>query len=178
MTVLILARHGETDWNRDGIWQGHGDPPLNGAGRAQARELAGRLANVELAAIYSSDLRRALETATIVAGPREANVVIEPGLREIDAGSWTGLTRAQIDERFPGLAWCPDAEPREAFQLRATATVQRVAASHPAARVLLVTHGGVVRAIHRAATGEPLAYPQNCELWQFGYEGGTFTRLD
>ncbi len=103
MTRLILARHGETDWNRDGIWQGHGDPPLNDLGREQAAGLAERLRDVELDALYSSDLRRALQTAEFVATAKDLDVVALGGLREMDVGSWTGLTLAQIAERFPEM---------------------------------------------------------------------------
>jgi alpha-ribazole phosphatase/probable phosphoglycerate mutase len=70
VTVLILARHGETDWNRDGIWQGHGDPPLNIVGRTQAAALADHLVDVDVDALYSSDLRRALRDRRDLPQPR------------------------------------------------------------------------------------------------------------
>ncbi|HEV8099071.1 MAG TPA: histidine phosphatase family protein, partial [Gaiellaceae bacterium] len=70
MTTILLARHGETEWNRDGRFQGHADPPLNETGRAQAGELAAELADVELAAVYTSSLRRARETAEVVGAAR------------------------------------------------------------------------------------------------------------
>ena len=92
MTTILLARHGETDWNRAGRWQGWADPPLNETGRVQARELAEQLRTIPFDAVYSSDLRRAHETALIVGEPHGVPVVTEPGLREIDVGSWSGLT--------------------------------------------------------------------------------------
>src|SRR6185437_15592133 len=101
MTTLLIARHGETDWNREGRWQGWADPPLNDTGRAQAKQLAGELRDTPFDAVYSSDLRRAFETAEILAAPHDIPVVADPGLREIDVGSWSGLTRAEIDARFP-----------------------------------------------------------------------------
>src|SRR5438876_6692501 len=91
VTTLILARHGETDWNRDGRFQGHADPPLNDRGREQARSLADALADQPIEAIYSSDLRRAHETAQIVAQRQGLEVLVDPDLRERDVGEWSGL---------------------------------------------------------------------------------------
>ena len=101
MTRILLARHGETDWNRLGRWQGHADPPLNEAGLSQAAELAERLAGDGIAAVYSSDLVRASETARVVADRLGLDVVEDARLREIDVGSWSGLTRAEVEQRFP-----------------------------------------------------------------------------
>src|SRR5438876_6792690 len=101
VTTLILARHGETDWNRDGRCQGHADPPLNERGREQALELAELLADEPIEAVYSSDLRRAHETARIVADRKGLDVIVDPQLRERDVGHWSGLTAAEIEERFP-----------------------------------------------------------------------------
>ena len=101
VTTILLARHGETDWNREGRWQGWADAPLNDTGRAQARELAEQLRSTPFDAVYSSDLSRAHETAEIVAAPHGVPVISDAGLREIDVGSWSGLTRAELQERFP-----------------------------------------------------------------------------
>jgi broad specificity phosphatase PhoE len=85
VTTILLARHGETDWNRDGRFQGWADPPLNETGRAQARALAEQLRGTPFDAVYASDLRRAHETAEIVAAPHGVPVLADEGLREIDA---------------------------------------------------------------------------------------------
>ena len=77
--TLLLVRHGETDWNRERRWQGHADPPLNDTGRTQARELARQLADVPLEAVYASDLRRARDTAAVVAEAHRLDVVATPG---------------------------------------------------------------------------------------------------
>ena len=176
MTTLILARHGETDWNRDGIWQGHGDPPLNDLGRQQAMELAARLADVEIDALYSSDLRRAYETAQIVGAAKGLDITAEPDLREIDIGVWSGLTRAQIEERFPDMER-HDGEASDAFDTRAVGVLRRIAGAHDGHQVLVVTHGGVVRALQRHLTGEsPLSVLANCETYAVRYEGSTFTQ--
>jgi broad specificity phosphatase PhoE len=98
VTTLLLARHGETDWNREHRWQGHAGPPLNDTGRRQALALAQRLPVVD--AVYSSDTERAYETAQIVAEPRGLEVRTDARLREVNFGLWEGLTRGEIDERF------------------------------------------------------------------------------
>src|SRR5262249_22318433 len=146
VTTLLLARHGETDWNRDGRWQGWADPPLNETGRSQARALAEQLRTIPFHAGYSGDRRRALGTAGIVAGSHAVTVGADPGLREIDIGSWSGLTRPEIDERFGGEL--VDGESRAAHQERVLAAVERIARAHPGERILIVTHGGTMRALH------------------------------
>src|SRR5918992_5538167 len=100
VTKLLLARHGETDWNSERRRQGLADLSLNEVGRRQAGMLADRLERVPLAAIYASDLRRARETALIVAERHGLGVTTMPELREIDVGSWTGLGQDEVKERF------------------------------------------------------------------------------
>src|SRR5436305_15084177 len=95
---ILLARHGETVSNVEGRWQGQTDSPLTERGLAQARELARALANESLAAIYSSDLGRAYQTAAVVAEPHNLPVTTEPRLRELDVGRWTGRLGAEIRE--------------------------------------------------------------------------------
>jgi broad specificity phosphatase PhoE len=177
VTLLILARHGETDWNRDGIWQGHGDPPLNPLGRQQAAGLRRRLAGLALDAIYASDLTRARETAEIVAAARGMMVVLEPGVREVDVGSWTGLTWEQIEERFPGVR-DHDGEARDAFRARVLDALQRIAGAHDGGTVLVVTHGGVIRTLDRVVFGEPRPLPGNCEVCLFRFREGNFAAVD
>jgi len=101
VTTLILARHGETDWNRENRFQGHADPPLNDLGREQSAALAASLAEERIARIYTSPLRRAAETAEIVAAALGLDVEHVEGLREIDVGAWSGLTRDEIAASFP-----------------------------------------------------------------------------
>jgi broad specificity phosphatase PhoE len=168
-TRLLLARHGETDWNRIGRWQGHADPPLNELGRQQAEALAEQLAGDGVRAIYSSDLVRASETARVVGERLGLAVVEDPGLREIDVGSWSGLTRAEVQELYPeGFArWLAgeighDGETREQLTDRVVATVERIAAAHDGHTVVLVTHGGAIRALLRYADGDPGDPIANC----------------
>ena len=178
-TRLLLARHGETDWNRVGRWQGHADPPLNERGRRQAAELADRLAGDGIAAVYSSDLARADQTARVVADRLGLDVVQDPGLREIDVGSWSGLTRAEVEQRFPvGYArWLGgeighDGETREQLASRVIDAARTIAGRHEGETVLLVTHGGVIRALRRHAAGDPGDAVANCGTVLFALADG------
>jgi alpha-ribazole phosphatase len=161
VTTLLLARHGETDWNRARRWQGHADRPLTARGRTQAADLAARLADIALDAVYSSDLRRARETAEPVAATDGLELVQLPELREVNVGSWQGLTRDEAEIRFPagferwregGTGW-DDGESYGEMSARVLAAVERIANEHRGGRVLVVTHGGPIRAIHGAALG-------------------------
>lgn len=168
-THLLLARHGETDWNAVGRWQGHADPPLNAVGRRQAAALAARLSTAGIDIVASSDLRRARETAAIVATTLGLPVVEDSELREIDVGSWSGLTRAQVAERFPeGFArWQAgeighDGETRDQLAARIERALLRLGGEHAGRRVLVVTHGGAIRAARRLAADDPGDPVPNC----------------
>jgi broad specificity phosphatase PhoE len=161
MTELLLVRHGETDWNRDNRFQGHADPPLNDLGHEQAAELAAALAGEELTAVYSSPLRRALETADPLAAPRGFAAVPVEGLQEVDVGSWEGLTRAEVEARFPeqfrrwlahGQGWT-DGETYEQMGERVIASLRELANRHQGDRIAAVTHGGPIRAALALAAG-------------------------
>lgn len=99
--TVLLARHGETDWNREHRWQGHADPPLNARGHAQAGALAKQLAPASPRAVYSSDLGRARATAEAVAERIGVTVSLDPRLREVDVGEWSGLTSTEVQARYP-----------------------------------------------------------------------------
>jgi len=174
MTTLLIARHGETDWNREGRWQGWADPPLNDTGRAQARELARLLRTTPFDAVYSSDLRRAHETAEILAAPHGVPVVVDPGLREIDVGSWSGLTRAEIRSRFPD-GERPDGETHEEHAARTRAAVIRLARDHPGGRILVVAHGGTIRSIHDVISDVPYHPVPNCHVLEVHFRDDRLT---
>jgi broad specificity phosphatase PhoE len=161
VTTILLARHGESDWNRAKRWQGFADRPLTDVGRRQATALAERLQETELDAIYSSDLQRAKETAEVVAYARGLTVQTTPDLREVDVGSWSGLTRAEAEERFPdayarwlngGEGW-NDGETYDEMSERVIRAIYRIAEAHDGGRVLVIAHGGSIRAVHAAALG-------------------------
>jgi probable phosphoglycerate mutase len=193
VTELLLVRHGETDWNAESRWQGQADPSLNALGRQQAEALAGELAGERFDAVYSSDLRRALETATIVSERLAVPVVPLSGLREIDVGSWSGLTVDEVRECLPGglerlqahgYGWDGGETPDE-LQRRVVRALREIVAAHPGGRVLVVTHGGVVRAIGAEAAGVPyadyrrqVAVVGNCTVSRLACENGIFRPVD
>jgi 2,3-bisphosphoglycerate-dependent phosphoglycerate mutase len=154
-TTILLARHGETDWNRERRWQGHEDIPLNGTGEAQAHALADALAAQPLTAVYSSDLARAVRTAEIVAGRHGLEVRRVRDLREVDVGEFQGRTMAEIVERWPdaverfeqtGYGWA-GGESFEEMAERVLAAVHRIAGEHPQEHVAVVGHGGTIRVV-------------------------------
>lgn len=161
MPRVLLIRHALSEWNVAGRWQGQADPPLAEEGRAQAA--AARIGAGEFDLTVTSDLRRATGTAAILA-PGVRNV-IEPDLREFDVGEWSGRTWAEIEAgwgeqlelfRAGRLESPPGGERRADFDrrvLRAARRVCRATSEAGAARVLVVSHGGVVRALARLQTG-------------------------
>jgi len=161
VATILVARHGQTDWNAAHRWQGHTDRPLNERGREQAAALAERLAGTQLKAVFSSDLGRARDTARAVADRQGVDLRMLPDLREVDVGSWAGLTRDEAAERFPegyrrwreGLPGWEDGETYEAMSDRVVGAIRRIAEEHPDNPVLVVSHGGPIRAIHAAALG-------------------------
>ena len=174
MTTILLARHGETDWNREGRWQGWADPPLNELGRKQAQELADQLRTTPFDAVYSSDLRRARETAELVAAPHGMPVTADAGLREINVGSWSGLTRAEIELRFPD-GERPGGETREEHLARVLQAVEGIARAHPGERVLVVSHGGTMRALRTHVSDEPLHPIENCGVIELHFRDDRLT---
>ncbi|MGB9920318.1 MAG: alpha-ribazole phosphatase [Moorellales bacterium] len=160
-TRVYLVRHGETEWNSLGQFQGHQDVALSEKGRRQAECARERFSGENIAAFYASDLRRALETAVIIAGPHGKPVEPVPELREMDFGCWEGLTFEQIAGRYPTelVAWfrgpgtvgVPGGESFAQVQERAWAALRRIATRHPGERVLVVSHGGTIRALLCAA---------------------------
>jgi broad specificity phosphatase PhoE len=192
VTNLLLARHGETDWNRDGRWQGHSDTPLNERGREQARELAGELDSVDV--VYSSDLARARETAEIVAARLGQEVRLDPRLRERGFGAWEGLTSLEIESRFADehRRWragegfgADDAEPFDSFAARIHAFLEDVLLRHQTENVLIIAHGGSIRVIHARATGRDYVRDHrlipavaNCVVARYAAREGKLAPLD
>ena len=187
-TRILLARHGETDWNAERRWQGHADPPLNELGREQARSLAALLAGRPVSAVYSSDLHRASETASIAAEPLGLPVLVDERLREVDVGEWSGLTTAEIEERFPGAVERRRAggngwelgESYEAMGERIEAALLAIAGAHPGETVLVVTHGGPVRMMRRltGVRGEEWQRVANCDVDELAVLDGRIRWLD
>ena len=193
MTTIFLARHGESDWNVAKRFQGHSDRPLTERGRQQAHALADLVASEEIDAVYTSPLSRARETAEIVAARAGLEPVALPELREVDTGSWSGLSRADVEARFPegftrwrsgGSGW-EDGESYEEMAERVIGALRTIAGDHPDGRVLVISHGGPIRAIHAAAEGVAIRdyrrlrpVEPNARLSAVAVENGRLTRLD
>jgi len=164
---LIIVRHGETDWNRENRFQGQADPPLNHAGREQAYKLAARLCNVPLTAAFSSDLRRARETAQILTGNRQIPLKLDARLRERRFGLWEGLTRDEVSSRYPELfaGWKkdpvsytpPGGESLAEVYCRVFSFLQWLQGEYADGDLLICGHGGSLRALICAALGAPVA---------------------
>jgi probable phosphoglycerate mutase len=180
--LIYVARHGETDWNAVGRWQGHTDVPLNDTGRQQARELAATLQSQGLRVAASSDLSRARETAQIVAAALGLTFArADADLRERSFGIFEGLTRAECAERYPSewAAWEKErrapggAESQVSLAARVHSAAQRIAMEVAAddAPALIVTHGGALRALVQAVTGEMPPFVKNGEVWRLVHAG-------
>ena len=193
MTTIFLARHGESDWNVEKRFQGHSDRPLTKRGREQAHALADLVGSEKIDAVYTSPLSRARETAEIVAARAGLKAVALPELREVDTGSWSGLSRADVEARFPegfarwrsgGSGW-EDGESYEEMAERVIGALRKIAEDHPDGRVLVISHGGPIRAIHAAAEGLAIKdyrrlkpVEPNARLSAVAVENGRLTRLD
>lgn len=174
VTRIFAVRHGETAWNVDTRIQGHLDIPLNDTGRWQARRMAAALADEPIAAIYSSDLRRAHETAQALGEAVGVAVQTDTGLRERGFGSFQGLTFKEIEARWPDLAlrwrkrdpsFGPEGgETLASFYARVVEAATRLARRHPGEAIALVAHGGVLDCLYRLASGVSLQAPRTWEL--------------
>ena len=178
LTRIIAVRHGETDWNVDTRVQGTLNIALNARGRWQAQRAAQALADEPIAAIYSSDLVRALETAQAIAAhsssPGARPVRPHTGLRERGFGTFEGLTYAQIASDWPeeSRRWRqrdpefapPGGETLLQLRARILETVDTLASQHPNEQIVLVAHGGVLDALYRLATQQEITAPRTWEL--------------
>jgi len=171
---LLLMRHGETAWNVEGRIQGHTDTPLSERGLAQAQELVLVLREEPIAAVYSSDLGRARETAAPLARERGLALQIEPRLRERGFGLFEGHTYDEAQARWPAeyAIWqrrepayaVPGGESYLELRSRVLASLAAIAAAHDGATVAVITHGGVLDAVFRAARGIPWEVPRSHRL--------------
>ena len=158
-TTIVLIRHGETLWNREGRIQGHSDSALTPVGTAQAEACANRLRDEEFDHVVASDLMRVRQTAELLLTGRNAPIEYDPAFRERAYGIGEGLTYAELDalhQEFVSSIRVTDpdfavegSESRRQFHTRVTSAMRKVAAMHAGRRVLIVTHGGVLAIIYR-----------------------------
>ncbi len=182
MIKLILIRHPETDWNKQKRYMGSADIPLNNKGKKQARIISGYFKNENISVIYSSKLKRALETAKFIAKSHNLKVKQDERLNEIDFGGWEGLTFEQIQKKHPGLAReyllkpqnikIPGGESFSEFKNRISAFLEEVLAKEKG-NVAIVSHGGVNRVIICELLKIPFSH-----LWQIKQDGGAINTIE
>jgi probable phosphoglycerate mutase len=190
--TLYLARHGETEWNRIGRWQGATDIPLSDTGRAQARALAERLRGRGIGRVHASHLSRALETAQIVAAALGLTAPAgDTRLRERGYGAFEGLTRDECAERYPGV-WeryladrrsvPPGAEPQAEVVERITAAMHEIAGGaaedSDSGAILVISHGGTIRSFIHATIGMIPPPLDNGGMFRIRFEDGAFVSAE
>ena len=179
MTEIILARHGETEWNVGEIFRGRIDIELNETGLRQAELLAEYLSGIKIDAVYSSPLKRALKTAGMIAGYHRLNVEIAPGLIDFDYGKWQGLSHQEVKEQYEELytEWAqnphrvrmPSGESLNQVRKRAMEVVSEVVAKY-AGTVVLVSHRVVNKVVICALLGL-----DNSHFWNIRQDVGAIT---
>ncbi len=188
MTEIILARHGETEWNVEEVFRGRIDVELNETGIKQAELLAEYLSDSKIDAIYSSPLKRALKTAEIIAGYHKLDVEIAPGLIDFDYGKWQGLPHQEVKDKYkelyaewvnsPDKVKMPAGESLNDVRKRAIDVVDSVIAKHKGT-VVLVSHRVVNKVLICALSGLDNSHFWNirqdtCGITTFIYENERF----
>ncbi|MFM9967184.1 MAG: histidine phosphatase family protein [Burkholderiales bacterium] len=186
-TKVILVRHGETEWNREGRIQGyHANSNLTETGHAQARAVAARLAGEGIDALYASDSGRTMQTAQPIATATGLALSQDIGVRERNYGIFEGYTFAEVEKVFPAEFEkyrvrdphysIEGGESAIQFRDRIVAAFGEIARRHIGKRSVVVTHGGVIGSMYRVATEQPLDAPRvyttrNASVNRFKFEG-------
>lgn len=181
MARILLVRHGTTEWNESGRYQGISDIPLNEQGLRQAEALRQRLAGERIDVIYSSDLKRAVQTAGAIAAGRDLEVIDCRELREMNFGEFEGLTFTEIGDRYDSEWWAardanleiPGGESISQLAARVSAFAERLSSYDKGETVLIVAHGGTLRALICLLLGLGLEH-----WWQIGIDSASLTEID
>jgi len=155
MIQMMMVRHGQTDGNIQGLYQGRTDVDLNKVGREQAAKLAQRLSSEKIDCIYSSNLKRAVQTAEAVARPHGMAVILRQDIREIDVGDLEGMTVDEIERKYGSQRelwennnWCPPGgESLAQLNTRVSQFVEDILQKHEGTTILVVAHGGTLRSL-------------------------------
>ncbi len=170
-TTILLIRHGETEWNLNGRWQGQSDIPLNETGFEQARKLAKRLASLQIRAIYTSDLLRASQTASILGSELGLEPIKDLRWRERNGGQYEGQTAKELEEvtgdfrsKMQDKSWAPPGgETNIELAHRAMDAFDNVAKVHRGEKVAVVSHGGTIVTLISSILGLPVG--ERARLW-------------
>jgi len=185
MVKVILIRHGETDWNKEQIFRGRIDVALNEVGLAQARSVQATLKDVQISAIYSSPLSRALETARVVGEGRNCEVKIEEGFIDINFGRWQGISHQKVKEEYkelyemwlnkPQMVTFPEGESLEEVQRRSMKALEKVIKKHPEETLAIISHRVLNKVLLCSILGLELSHfwyikQDTCALNRFEYK--------
>jgi len=183
LAKLLLVRHGVTEFNDTRRFMGHSDIDMSDAGHKQVEKLRDRLANEKIDAVYSSDLRRALETAEIVLAGRELDIVGCPELRECNYGSCEGLTFQEINSHYPDVAQkCinftlklefPEGESFEEFIERSSSFLEKLDKHEPSETILIASHNGPLRVLVLRLLGVDMEH-----WWQIRIDTASLSIVD
>jgi broad specificity phosphatase PhoE len=183
MTTLYLVRHGQTAWNREEVFRGRADIPLNDTGRKEALLTGRYLERVKVDSIYSSPLSRAVETAEAIARYQGKEVQISQGLIDIDFGRWQGVSHEKVKERYgdlyrqwngtPHLVRFPRGESLEDVRERALRVIDEIVRDHADETLLMVSHRVVNKTMLCGLLGL-----DNSHFWQIGQDTGCINILE
>jgi probable phosphoglycerate mutase len=178
ITKLIVVRHGETAWNSDGLIQGYMDTDLSPTGIRQAKAIAERLAEEKIAAIYSSDLKRAYKTGEYLASKTGHKIISDRRLRERNLGIFQGITMDEVRRLYPnefklyktgGPDYVvPEGESRRQQFERAIECIKEIAKHHAGERIVVFTHGGALNCLFRYVLDIPIFAPTRFKLFNAG----------
>ena len=189
MLKVILVRHGETDWNTKQIFRGRKDIPLNEVGLAQAKAVGVSLSDIQIDAIYSSPLARALETAKVLAESRSLEVELEEGFIDIDFGKWQGITHEKVKEEYeslyemwlknPQMVTFPGGETLRDVSTRSMGASEKVLKKHSGKTLAVVSHRVVNKVLLCSILGLELSYfwhikQDTCAINRFEYKDKKF----
>jgi broad specificity phosphatase PhoE len=171
MTRIYLVRHGTTQWNREEIFRGRVECPLNDTGQAEARAAAAFFQGIRIDGIYSSPLARAAETAAAIAAGKGVEIILDPAFTDLDFGEWQGRPLKEVRGKYPDLyrAWrerpqdvtFPKGENLDQVRTRAWAGLLRIAQGNPDRTVVIVSHRVITKVLLCAALGL-----DNSHFWQ------------
>ncbi len=180
MTEIVIVRHGETEFNKLGIFRGRTDVPLNDRGREQAALAAGALAAEPIAAVYSSPLVRALDTAGAIAAKHGLTPIVDPAFDNIDLGEWQGVEKALVEREQPDLwaLWMndpdslriPGGESLADVRGRAHRRAVELVREHAGKRIAVVSHRSVAKLLGGALLGLTAGY-----FWKFYLDNAAYS---